>query len=187
MKRKICVVSGSRADYGLLRWVMQEIKGDANLTLQVVVTGMHLSSTFGQTYKSIELDGFMIDRKVEILADDDTPTGIAKSISAGLVGFAQAFQELKPDIIVILGDRFETFAAASAALVTKIPVAHLHGGESTLGAYDEAFRHSITKMSHLHFVAAKEYRDRVIQLGESPENVFTVGGMGIDNISHTLP
>lgn len=182
MKRKICVVSGSRADYGLLRWVMQEIKGDANLTLQVVVTGMHLSSTFGQTYKSIELDGFMIDRKVEILADDDTPTGIAKSISAGLVGFAEAFQELKPDIIVILGDRFETFAAASAALVTKIPVAHLHGGESTLGAYDEAFRHSITKMSHLHFVAAKEYRDRVIQLGESPENVFTVGGMGIDNI-----
>lgn len=182
MKRKICVVSGSRADYGLLRWVMQEIKGDANLTLQVVVTGMHLSSTFGQTYKSIELDGFMIDRKVEILADDDTPTGIAKSISAGLVGFAEAFQELKPDIIVILGDRFETFAAASAALVMKIPVAHLHGGESTLGAYDEAFRHSITKMSHLHFVAAKEYRNRVIQLGESPENVFTVGGMGIDNI-----
>ena len=182
MKRKICVVTGSRADYGLLRWVMQGIKDNSDLTLQVIVTGMHLSSAFGNTYKDVEADGILIDRKVVALSDDDSPVGIAESMSNVLAGCAEAFHELQPDIVVVLGDRFEIFAAASAALVAKIPVAHLHGGESTVGAFDEAMRHSITKMSQLHFVAAKAYADRVVQLGETPSKVFNVGGLGIDNI-----
>lgn len=182
MKRKICVVTGSRADYGLLRFVMQGIKGDADLVLQVVATGMHLSSTFGLTYRDIEADGFNIDAKVENLSSSDTPVGIAESMGKGLIGCAEAFSRLQPDLIVVLGDRFEIFAATAAALVAKIPVAHLHGGETTAGAFDEAFRHSITKMSHLHFVAAKEYRQRVIQLGEDPKNVFLVGGLGVDAV-----
>lgn len=153
------------------------------LTLQVIATGMHLSPDFGLTYREIERDGFRIDRKVEMLMSSDTPVGIAKSMGLGLIGFADALEELKPDLLVVLGDRFEIFAAVSAALVARIPVAHLHGGEVTEGAYDEAFRHSITKMSHLHFVAAEEYRKRVIQLGESPDRVFLVGGLGIDAIS----
>ena len=184
MKRKICFVTGSRADYGLLRWVMQEVKDDPEMTLQVIVTGMHLSSIFGLTYKDIETDGFVIDRKVFALSDDDSPVGIGVAMSNVLVGCAEAFHDLRPDIIVVLGDRFEIFAAASAALVARIPVAHLHGGESTVGAFDEAMRHSITKMSHLHFVAAREYRDRVIQLGESPDTVFLVGGLGLDNLKN---
>jgi GDP/UDP-N,N'-diacetylbacillosamine 2-epimerase (hydrolysing) len=183
MKRKICVVTGSRADYGLLRWLMQEIRDDPTLELQVIATGMHLSRTFGLTYKEIEKDGFNIDYKFEALSNDDSAIGIAKSISNVITGCAEAFDVLKPDIVVALGDRFEIFGAASAALVARIPVAHLHGGESTIGAFDEAFRHSITKMSHLHFVAAEKYRSRVIQLGESPENVFLVGGLGLDNIN----
>ena len=184
MKRKICVVTGSRADYGLLRWVMQGIKDNSDLTLQVIVTGMHLSSAFGNTYKDVEADGILIDRKVVALSDDDSPVGIAVSMSNVLAGCAEAFHELQPDIVVVLGDRFEIFAAASAALVAKIPVAHLHGGESTVGAFDEAMRHSITKMSQLHFVAAKAYADRVVQLGETPSKVFNVGGLGIDNIKN---
>jgi GDP/UDP-N,N'-diacetylbacillosamine 2-epimerase (hydrolysing) len=184
MKRKICVVTGSRADYGLLRLVMQEIKDDPQLILQVIVIGMHLSPTFGSTYEEIENDGFRIDSKVHILTTVDTPIGIAESIATGIAGCAKAFDELQPDIIVVLGDRFEIFAAATAALVTKIPVAHIHGGEITVGAFDEAFRHSITKMSHLHFVAAEEYRGRVIQLGEKPKNIFLVGGLGVDGINH---
>ena len=182
MKRKICVVTGSRADYGLLRWVMQGIKDEPELILQVIATGMHLSSTFGFTYTEIEADGFKIDIKLETLSDLDSPVGIAESTGQGLSGCAKAFDELKPDIVVLLGDRFEIFAAAAAALVARIPVAHLHGGEITIGAYDEAFRHSITKMSQLHFVAAEEYKNRVIQLGENPSNVFLVGGLGIDSI-----
>ena len=182
MKRKICVVTGSRADYGLLRWVMQGIKDDPRVTLQVIATGMHLSDSFGLTYKEIENDGFKIDFKVKSLSTVDSPVGIAESMSAGLSGCAEAFSDLQPDIIVVLGDRFEIFSAVAAALVAKIPVAHLHGGEITSGAFDEAFRHSITKMSHLHFVAAEEYRNRVIQLGEDPNKVFLVGGLGIDNI-----
>jgi GDP/UDP-N,N'-diacetylbacillosamine 2-epimerase (hydrolysing) len=182
MKRKICFVTGSRADYGLLRCLMREVKADPGFTLQVVATGMHLSSIFGLTYKDIEADGFIIDHKVLALSDNDTPVGIATAMSNVLVGCAEAFHDLQPDIIVVLGDRFEIFAAVSAALVARIPVAHLHGGESTVGAFDEAMRHSITKMSQLHFVAAKEYRDRVIQLGESPESVFLVGGIGLDNL-----
>lgn len=182
MTRKICVVTGTRAEYGLLRWVMQGIKDDPELTLQIIATGMHLSPEFGLTYREIEKDGFLIDRKVEMLTSSDTSVGIAKSIGLGLIGCADALNELKPDLIVVLGDRFEIFAAVSAALVARIPVAHLHGGETTEGAFDEALRHSITKMSHLHFVAAEEYRQRVIQLGEQPERVFLVGGLGIDNI-----
>ena len=185
MKRKICVVTGSRADYGLLRWVMQGIKEDPELILQVIATGMHLSSTFGLTYKEIEADGFRIDLKLEILNDSDSPVGIAESMGQGLIGCAKAFDDLQPDIVVVLGDRFEIFAAA-AALVARIPIAHLHGGETTIGAYDEAFRHSITKMSQLHFVAAEEYRNRVIQLGENPSSVFLVGGLGVDNIRNLV-
>jgi len=182
MTRKICVITGTRAEYGLLRWVMQGIKDDPELTLQVIATGMHLSPEFGLTYREIEKDGFQIDRKVEMLTSSDTPVGIAKSMGLGLIGFAEALNELNPDLIVVLGDRFEIFAAVAAALVARMPVAHLHGGEITEGAFDEALRHSITKMSHLHFVAAEEYRQRVIQLGEQPERVFLVGGLGIDNI-----
>lgn len=182
MIRKICVITGTRAEYGLMRWVMQGIKDDPELTLQVIATGMHLSPEFGLTYREIEQDGFQIDRKVEMLTSSDTPVGIAKSMGLGLIGFADALNELRPDLIVVLGDRFEIFAAVSAALVARIPVAHLHGGETTEGAFDEALRHSITKMSHLHFVAAEEYRQRVIQLGEQADRVFLVGGLGIDNI-----
>jgi GDP/UDP-N,N'-diacetylbacillosamine 2-epimerase (hydrolysing) len=161
---------------------MQGIKDDSELTLQVVATGMHLSPEFGLTYREIELDGFRIDRKVEMLTSSDTSVGIAKSMGLGLIGFADVLNDLKPDLIVVLGDRFEIFSAVAAALVARIPVAHLHGGELTEGAFDDAIRHSITKMSHLHFVAAEEYRQRVIQLGECPERVYLVGGLGIDNI-----
>lgn len=182
MSRRICVITGTRAEYGLLRWVMQGIKDDPGLTLQVIATGMHLSPEFGLTYQEIERDGFVIDRKVEILTSSDTPVGIAKSMGLGLIGFADALNELKPDLIVVLGDRFEIFSAVAAALPARIPVAHLHGGELTEGAFDEAIRHSITKMSHLHFVAVEDYRQRVIQLGELPDRVFLVGGLGIDNI-----
>jgi GDP/UDP-N,N'-diacetylbacillosamine 2-epimerase (hydrolysing) len=180
--RKICVITGTRAEYGLLRWVMQGIKDDPELTLQIIVTGMHLSPEFGLTYREIEQDGFDIDRKVEMLTSSDTPVGIAKSMGLGLIGIADALNGLAPDLIVVLGDRFEIFSAVGAALVARIPVAHLHGGEATEGAFDEAIRHSITKMSHLHFVAAEEYRQRVIQLGEQPDRVFLVGALGIDSI-----
>jgi GDP/UDP-N,N'-diacetylbacillosamine 2-epimerase (hydrolysing) len=182
MTRKICVITGTRAEYGLLRWVMQGVKDDTELTLQTIATGTHLSPEFGLTYHEIESDGFQIDRKVEMLTSSDTSVGTAKSMGLGVIGFADALNELKPDLIVVLGDRFEVFAAVSAALVARIPVAHLHGGESTEGAFDEALRHSITKMSQLHFVAAEPYRQRVIQLGEHPDRVFLVGGLGIDNI-----
>ena len=183
MTRKICVITGTRAEYGLLRLVMQGIKDEPELILQIIATGMHLSPEFGLTYREIEKDGFNIGRKVEMLTSSDTPVGLAKSMGLGLIGFADALDEFHPDIIVVLGDRFEIFAAVAAALVARIPVAHLHGGEKTEGAYDEALRHSITKMSQLHFVAAEEYRQRVIQLGEQPERVFLVGGLGVDNIN----
>jgi len=184
ISRKICVITGSRADYGLLRWVMQGIKDDPELNLQVIATGMHLSPTFGLTYKVIEEDGFKVDAKVEILGSSDSPLAIAESMGLALAETAKEFSELKPDLVIVLGDRFEIFAATAAALVAKIPVAHLHGGETTTGAFDEAFRHSITKMSHLHFVATSEYRSRVIQLGENPKNVYLVGGVGIDSIKN---
>jgi len=182
MNRKICVVSGARADYGLLRWVMEGIHQSPELELQVIATGMHLSPEFGLTYKEIERDGFHIDRKMEMLLSSDTPAGLAKSMGLGLIGFGEVLQELQPDIMLVLGDRFEIFSAVTAAMIARIPIAHLHGGESTEGAFDEAIRHSITKMAQLHFVAAQEYQKRVIQLGEHPDRVFLVGGLGIDNI-----
>ncbi|ASV06251.1 UDP-N-acetylglucosamine 2-epimerase [Leptospira interrogans] len=182
MKRKICVITGTRADYGLLRWLILEISKSSKLDLQIIATGMHLSPEFGLTYKEIENDGFLIHKKIEILLSSDSPVGVSKSIGLGLIGFSEAFADLSPDIILVLGDRFEILAATVAALISRIPVAHLHGGETTEGAFDEGIRHSITKMSHLHFVAANEYRNRVIQLGEDSSNVFLVGGMGIDGI-----
>ena len=183
MNRKICVVTGTRAEYGLLRWVMQGIKDDPELTLQMIVTGLHLSPTFGLTYKEIENDGFHIDHKVETIRESDTPVGISESIAEGIRGCAIALNEMQPDLLVLLGDRFEIFAAAAAALVARVPIAHIHGGEATEGLIDEAIRHSITKMSHVHFVAAPEYRNRVIQLGEDPNNVHLVGGLGLDNLT----
>ena len=180
--RKICVVTGTRAEYGLLRWVIQGIQDSPLLDLQIIVTGMHLSPEFGLTIKDIESDGLYIDRKVEMLLSSDTPVGITKSIGLGAIGFADALADLQPDLLLILGDRFEIFSAAVAALIARIPIAHIHGGEATEGLIDESIRHSITKMAHLHFVAAVEYQNRVIQLGEHPSRVFKVGGLGIDNI-----
>lgn len=183
MSRKICVVTGTRAEYGLLRWVMQGIQDEPDLTLQIIATGMHLSPEFGLTYREIETDGFLIDSKVEILLSSDTSTGTAKSMGLAMIGFADALATLSPDLLVVLGDRFEIFAAAAAALVLRVPIAHIHGGEITEGAFDDALRHSISKMAHLHFVAVDVYRQRVIQLGEDPARVFTVGGLGVDAIA----
>lgn len=182
MTRRICFVTGTRAEYGLLRGVISGIRDAADCKLQIVATGAHLSPEFGLTYREIEADGHVIDERVEILLSSDTPVGVSKAIGLGMIGFADSFARLRPDLIVLLGDRFELLAAASAALVAGIPIAHIHGGETTEGAFDEAIRHSVTKMSHLHFVAAAPYHDRVIQLGEAPERVFLVGGLGIDAI-----
>ncbi len=181
--RKICIVTGSRAEYGLLYWLMKEIQADTDLQLQVVATGMHLSPEFGLTYRIIEQDGFTLDAKVEMLLSSDTPVGVAKSVGLGVIGFADVYDRLRPDIVVVLGDRFEILAAAQAALFAMIPIAHLHGGETTEGAYDEGIRHAITKMAHWHFVAAEKYRQRVIQMGESPKRVFKVGAPGLDHLS----
>ena len=181
-KRKICVATGTRAEYGLLYWLMKYIENDPNLELQIIATGMHLSSEYGLTYKEIEKDGFTIDCKIEMLLSADTPSAISKSTGIGLIGFGDAFNELNPDIILVLGDRYEALACSIAALYAKIPIAHIHGGETTAGAFDEAIRHSITKMSWWHFVAAEEYEKRVIQLGEDPQRVFNVGGLGVDAI-----
>jgi len=181
MKRKICVVTGTRAEYGLLFWLMKEIESDKDLELQVIVTGMHLSPEFGLTYKEIEKD-FKIDKKIEMLLSSDTSVGISKSMGLAQISFAEAYEELKPDILVVLGDRYEIFSSVSSAMIAKIPIAHIHGGETTEGAFDESIRHSITKMSHLHFCATDKYRDRIVQLGEHPSRVFNVGGMGIENI-----
>ncbi len=180
--KKICVVTGSRAEYGLLRWVMEDIKQSRKLQLQVIATGTHLSPEFGNTYRDIEADQFNIDRKLEILVSSDTPNGVTKSMGLAMISFADALKELNPDIVLVLGDRYEIFCAVSAAMVACIPIAHLHGGEVTEGAIDESIRHSITKMSHLHFTATETYRNRVIQLGEQPNNVFHVGSLGIDSL-----
>ena len=180
--RRICVITGSRAEYGLLSGLMRAIHEDKELQLQVIATNMHLSPEFGLTYREIEKDGFIIDKKVEMLLSSDTPNATAKSVGLGTIGFADAFEDLKPDMIVVLGDRYEILSAVSTALFYKIPVAHLHGGEITEGAYDDCIRHAITKMSHLHFTSTEEYRNRVIQLGEQPDRVFNVGAIGIENI-----
>ena len=182
LKRKICVVTGTRAEYGLLRWVIDGIFNSCSLELQLIATGMHLSPEFGLTVQEIEADGYHINRRVEMLLSSDTPVGITKSMGLGMIGFADALNDLRPDLLLLLGDRFEAFVAASSALVAQVPIAHLHGGETTEGVIDEAMRHSITKMSHLHFVATEEYANRVIQLGEDPKKVFQVGGLGVDSI-----
>jgi len=184
-RRKICVVTGSRAEYGLLFWLMKGIQKEPKLELQIIATGMHLSPEFGFTYKEIEKDGFHIDKKVEMLLSADTPSAISKSTGIAMIGFADAYADLKPDIVILLGDRFELFSAAFCAHVAKIPIAHISGGETTAGAFDEAIRHSITKMSWWHFVAADEYKRRVIQLGEDPKRVILVGGLGVDSIMKT--
>lgn len=181
--RKICIVTGSRAEYGLLYWLMEEIRADPALQLQIVATGMHLSPEFGLTYKTIEADGFSIDAKVEMLLSSDTAVGIAKSMGLGLIGFAEALERLQPDILVVLGDRYEILAAVQSALVARIPVAHIAGGDTTEGAFDEAIRHSITKMAHLHFVTHEDAARRVRQLGENPDYIFNVGSPGLDNIA----
>ncbi len=181
-KRKICVVTGTRADYGLLTPLLHEISNDKDLKLQLLVTGMHLSPEFGLTYKEIEKD-FYIDKKVEILLSSDTSIGVSKAMGLANISFTEIFQDLEPDIVVILGDRFEIFSVASVAMISKIPIAHLSGGELTQGAIDDCIRHSITKMSHLHFVATEEYKNRVIQLGENPNRVYNFGEAGLDNIS----
>lgn len=183
--RKIAVITGTRAEYGLLRGLLDEIKADHELLLQLIVTGMHLSPEFGLTYRLIEMDGFKIDAKVEMLLSSDTASGIAKSVGLGVLGFTDAFEKLKPDIVVVLGDRFEILAAVQTALFLTIPVAHIHGGELSLGALDDAIRHSITKMSHLHFTAADPYRRRIIQLGENPGRVFNMGALGLERIKKT--
>ncbi len=180
-KRKICVVTGTRAEFGLLFWLMKEIDESKEMDLQVIVTGMHLSPEFGLTYKEIEKD-FNINKKIEMLLSSDTPVGISKSMGLAQVSFGETYEELRPDLIVVLGDRFEIFSAVSAAMIARIPVAHIHGGETTEGLIDEPIRHSITKMSQLHFTATENYKNRVIQLGEHPSRVFNVGGAGIDNI-----
>ncbi len=182
-RRTIGVVTGTRADYGLLYWLMKELQSDQDLNLQVIATGMHLSPEFGLTYRVIEEDGFTIAASVEMLLSSDTAVGIAKSIGLGVIGFADALDRLRPDILVLLGDRYEILAAAQAALTARIPIAHLHGGEVTEGAIDDGMRHAITKMAHLHFVAAEPYRRRVIQLGEQPDTVFTVGAPGLDAVT----
>lgn len=180
--KKVCVITGTRAEYGLLKPLIKRMNEQKNLIIQIVATGMHLSPEFGLTYKEIESDGYKIDEKIEILLSSDTAIGISKSMGLAMISFSECFDRLQPDLIVVLGDRFEIFAAVSAATVAKIPVAHLHGGETTEGAFDEAFRHSITKMSYLHFTSTEEYRNRVIQLGEHPSRVFNVGAIGIENI-----
>jgi GDP/UDP-N,N'-diacetylbacillosamine 2-epimerase (hydrolysing) len=180
--RKICVFTGTRADYGLLQPLIREISQTTGLELQVLASGMHLSPEFGNTYREIENDGFRIDAKVEILLSSDTPVGIAKSTGLALLNYSETLERLQPDLVVILGDRFEAFAMAASSVICKTPVAHIHGGELSLGVMDEAFRHAISKMSHLHFTSTEEYRQRVIQLGEAPERVFHVGALGIENI-----
>lgn len=180
--KKIAVVTGSRAEYGLLKPLLYKIKNDKECLLQLIVTGMHLSYEFGLTYKEIESDGFFIDDKVEINLSSDSKTSICKSIGLGVIGFSDTLNRLSPDILVVLGDRYEINAICLAATVHNIPIAHIHGGETTQGAIDEALRHSITKMSYIHFTSTETYRNRVIQLGENPNRVFNVGALGVENI-----
>lgn len=182
-KRKVCVITGTRAEYGLLYWTIYGLHNDPKIELQLIVTGMHLSPEFGLTYKQIETDGFHINKKTEVILSSDSPVGISKSMGLGMIGFSEAYEELKPDVILLLGDRFEIFSAAAAAMIARIPIAHCHGGESTEGLIDEPIRHSITKMSHLHFTSTEEYRNRIIQMGEQPDFVYNFGALGIENIN----
>lgn len=185
-KKKLCIVTGSRAEWGIFYPLAKEIKRNKDLfILQIIATGSHLSPKFGLTYKEIEKDGFGIDRAVKILLPDDTEEAIAKSVGRAIIGITDSIKSLKPDLIFLLGDRFETFAAATASLFLKVPVAHIHGGELTEGSIDDSLRHAITKMAYLHFVSTETYRSRVIQMGEDPKRVFNVGALGLDNIKNT--
>ncbi|EKO3577028.1 UDP-N-acetylglucosamine 2-epimerase (hydrolyzing) [Vibrio metschnikovii] len=181
-QKKVAVFTGTRAEYGLLFWLLKDIQADAELKLQLLVSGMHLSPEFGETYQQIERDGFHIDEKIEILLSSDSAVGTAKSMGLGVLGFADALARLNPDVLVILGDRFEALAAAQTAMILRIPVIHLHGGEITEGAYDDAIRHAITKLSYLHGTSTEAYRQRVIQLGEAPERVKNIGAIGLDHL-----
>lgn len=183
--KKIAVFTGTRAEYGLLYWLLKDIQADSELELQLLVSGTHLSPEFGNTYTQIEQDGFNIDEKIEILLSSDTAVGVAKSMGLGVLGFTDALNRLKPDALVILGDRFEALAVAQTAMILRIPIVHLHGGEVTEGAYDDAIRHAITKLSFLHCTSTNEYRNRVIQLGESPSRVKNVGAIGLDHLSRS--
>jgi UDP-2,4-diacetamido-2,4,6-trideoxy-beta-L-idose 2-epimerase len=183
MKRRIAVFTGTRAEYGLLFWLMNDIQSRSDLELQVLVSGTHLSPEFGMTVNDIESDGFMIDARVEMLLSSNTAVGIVKSVGLGTIGFADALDRLQPDMLVVLGDRFEALAVTQAALVMRIPVAHIHGGELTEGAYDDSIRNAITKMASLHFTAAEAYRRRVIQMGEAPDTVFNVGAVGLEHLT----
>ena len=186
MTKNIAVFTGTRAEYGLLYWLLKDIQSDVELKLQLLVSGMHLSPEFGLTYKQIEKDGFNIDEKIEILISSDTAVGTAKSMGLGVLGFADALSRLAPDALVILGDRFEALAAAQTAMILRIPIIHLHGGEITEGAYDDAIRHAITKLSYLHGTSTEEYRHRVIQLGEAPDRVVNVGAIGLDHLKRGI-
>ncbi len=185
MKRKICIVTSTRADWGLLSGIAKALNERPDVTLQIIATNMHLAEKFGSTWKEIERDGLNIDRKVPMNLETDTPQGTITAMSNCMTGMAKAFEELQPELLLILGDRYEMLAVASTALIYRIPVAHMHGGEVTQGAFDESIRHSITKMSHLHFTSTEEARNRVIQLGENPEHVFNTGAIGVYNINHT--
>ena len=179
---KICVVTGTRAEYGLLYWVIKTIHQDSSCDLQLVVTGSHLSPEFGMTVKEIEEDGFPVAERIEVLLSSDTETAVATSMGLALMGLAKAYERLEPDVLVVVGDRFEIFAAVAAAVPFRIPIAHIHGGESTEGAMDELFRHAITKMSHIHFPAAEGYARRIRQMGERPDAVRCVGALVSDNV-----
>jgi len=180
---KICVFTGTRAEYGLLYWLLKDLQSDPYFELKLLVSGSHLSPEFGETYSQIEMDGFYIDEKVEMLLSSNSAVGTAKSIGVGVLGFTDALSRLEPDGLILLGDRFEALAAAQTALILRIPVIHLHGGEITEGAYDDSIRHAITKLSYLHATSSEEHRNRVIQLGEAPERVFNTGAIGLDHIS----
>jgi UDP-hydrolysing UDP-N-acetyl-D-glucosamine 2-epimerase len=185
MARKICVFTGTRAEYGLLYWLLREMHADSRIDLKVLVSGSHLEPEFGETWREIAADGFAIDAKVDMHLDSDAPVAVAKSMALGLAGCAEALDRLKPDLLVVLGDRYEALAVAEAALLLRIPIAHIHGGEATEGAIDEQIRHAMTKMAHLHFAAAEPYRERILQMGEASERVFTVGAPGLDHIGKT--
>ena len=182
MPRKIAVMTGTRADYGLLLGTMKELSAESALSLRLMVTGAHLEPRFGETWKVIEADGFTVDDRIPLNIQGDTPAGVAEAMGRGMLGFIKAFEAARPDLLLLLGDRYEAIMAAQAATLCRIPIAHIHGGERTEGAMDEAFRHAITKMAHLHFAACAEYRRRIIQLGEEPSRVFDVGAPGVDNI-----
>ena len=182
-RKKVCAITGSRAEYGLLYWVLLGLRNDPDIELQVCVTGMHLSKKYGSTFQEIENDGFVINKKIDCDLSSDTTSAISKATGQVIVGFGEALDELKPDLVLVVGDRFEIFGAVSAAAISNIPIAHCHGGELTIGAFDDSFRHAITKMSHIHFCASLEYKTRILQLGENPNLVFITGALGIENIN----